>query len=463
MHGTSERKPTLRLIAAVGGLAALIGREVSGQRSVSRAASTIARRVRPWSWRTACAAMATALACTMLSAPPAHAVSVDGAVDTAFTAANGTGTLLTSVSSIAVQSDGKILVGGPNRTNCSGIAIRGQVVRLNTDGTQDTTFTTNASAAVDFQALSIAVQSDGKIVLGGKYTPMMGSGGCDTPIGRVMRLNADGTRDTAFTANTGTGPRHFATSVAVQSDGKILVGGVFADWDGATAHAVVRLNADGTRDTAFTTANGTAASGAVNSIAVQSDGQILLGGSFTTWNSATVGKVVRLNTAGTRDTAFTTGTGAGGVAGVGVNSIAVQSDGGILLGGTFTSWNGATVGKFVRLNANGAQDTAFTTANGTGVAGSASVGVNSVAVQSDGRILLGGNFQGWSGSTAGRVLRLNSDGARDTAFTTANGSGANITVYSVAVQTDGKVLLGGLFTAWNGATVPGIVRLEDIP
>ena len=296
MHGTSERKPTLRLIAAVGGLAALIGREVSGQRSVSRAASTIARRVRPWSWRTACAAVAAALACTMLAAPPAQAVSVDGTLDTAFSTANGIGTIFTHPAlAIAVQSDGKILVGGANRT--SNPNVGGKIARLNTDGTRDTTFTTNASAALNISVTSIAVQSDGKILVGGYYRPDSGGAAGTAVYARLVRLNTDGTLDTAFTNATGTTPGT-VYSIAVQSDGKILVGGGFSYWNTiSVGGGIVRLNTDGTRDMAFTTANGTGANSNVYSVAVQSDGAILLGGIFTAWNSTTVNRLVRLGNA----------------------------------------------------------------------------------------------------------------------------------------------------------------------
>jgi hypothetical protein len=83
----------------------------------------------------------------------------------------------------------------------------------------------------------------------------------------------------------------------VQSDGKILADGDFTTWDGATVNHFVRLNADGTRDTAFTTNTGTAANSSVRPLAVQSDGKILLGGFFTTWDGATVNRIVRLTSA----------------------------------------------------------------------------------------------------------------------------------------------------------------------
>jgi len=249
--------------------------------------------------------------------------------------------------------------------------------------------------------------------------------------------------DTAFTTNTGTGANSSILSVAIQSDGKILVGGSFTTWNGTTVNRIVRLNSDGTRDTAFTTNTGTGANTTIETIAIQSDGKIIVGGSFTIWNGATVGFIVRLNSNGTRDTSFTTNTGTG--ANTTIVTIAIQSDGKILVGGNFTVWNGTAVGRIVRLNADGTRDTAFTTNTGTGASG----GVVSIAIQSDGKILVGGNFGAWNGTTVTRIVRLNSDGTRDTAFTTNAGNGANNTVRSVTIQSDRKILLAGTFTSFN--------------
>jgi len=153
---------------------------------------------------------------------------------------------------------------------------------------------------------AIAFQSDGKILVGGYFTSWNG-----TTVGNIVRLNADGTRDTAFTTNTGTGANSYILSVAIQSDGKILVGGEFSSWNGTAVNYIVRLNSDGTRDTAFTTNTGTGADDYIFSVAIQSDGKILVGGFFGAWNGTTVGRIVRLNSDGTRDTAFTTNTGTG--------------------------------------------------------------------------------------------------------------------------------------------------------
>jgi uncharacterized delta-60 repeat protein len=164
------------------------------------------------------------------------------------------------------------------------------------DGTPDTAFTTNTGTGFDNDVFSVAVQADGKIVLGGGFTTLNGA----TGVNYIARLNADGTPDTAFTTNTGTGFDNIPFSVAVQADGKIVLGGFFTTLNSVTGvNRIARLNADGTPDTAFTTNTGTGFDNSVFSVAVQADGKIVVGGFFTTLNGATgVNYIARLSGSG---------------------------------------------------------------------------------------------------------------------------------------------------------------------
>jgi uncharacterized delta-60 repeat protein len=355
--------------------------------------------------------------------------------------ANGT------VRAIAIQPDGKIVLGG-FFTEFNNIRVF-FIARINPDGTRDTSFTSNTDSGADNTVQAIAIQPDGKILLGGAFTTFN-----EATANYLVRLNPDGTRDAAFTVNAGTGLNNAVESIAIQPDGKILLGGVFTTFNGTTVNRIVRLNSDGTLDTAFTTNTGTGTGGAVRAIAIQTDSKIILGGIFTTFNGTTVNRIVRLNSNGTRDTAFTTNTGTG--ASSDVNSIAIQPDGKIVLGGNFTSFNGTTGIRIVRLNSDGTRDTAFTPNTGTGP----SSAVNSIAIQPDGKIVLGGNFTSFNGTTASRIARLNSNGTLDTAFTTNTGTGASGTVNSVAIQSDEKIVLSGAFATFNGTSAVRIVRLD---
>src|SRR5262249_3692758 len=164
----------------------------------------------------------------------------------------------------ALQPDGKILVAG-NFFRYNGSATSGGVMRLNTDGTRDATFNAAGSGA-NGTVSAVAVQPDGKIVIAGLFISYNG-----VASDYVMRLNADGTRDPSFNP-IGTGADNWVHALAVQSDGKIVIGGDFTGYNGdaAASDYVMRLNTDGTRDTTFN-AGGTGANATVNVIAVEPD------------------------------------------------------------------------------------------------------------------------------------------------------------------------------------------------
>jgi uncharacterized delta-60 repeat protein len=280
---------------------------------------------------------------------------------------------------------------------------------------------------------SIAVQADGKILVGGWFTIIGGQSR-----NRIARLNADGTVDAAFNPNS----NNTIYSIAVQADGKILVGGEFDNIGGQARSRIARLNADGTVDAAFDPS----AYGAVYSIAVQSDGKILVGGQYTSIGGQARKNIARLNADGTAEAAFNPN--ADGHLAC-VNSIAVQSDGEILVGGKFTSIGGQARNNIARLNADGTLDAAFDP--------NADSDVYSIAVQADGKILVGGNFTNMGGQARNRIARLNADGTLDAAFDPNSNSGLR----SIAVQADGKILVGGYFTSIGGQERHYIARLNS--
>lgn len=244
---------------------------------------------------------------------------------------------------------------------------------------------------------------------------------------------------------TGIGASSFVFSLAQQIDGKVLVGGSFTTINGTARNYMARLNADGTVDTSFNP--GTGANGSVNAVTLQNDGKVLVGGSFTSINGTIRNRIARLNANGSLDTSFNPSTGANSP----VTSLALQGDGKMLVGGGFTSFNGTARYYLARVNADGTLDTTFT---GIG----AGDWVYSLALQSDGRVIVGGSFTGMNGTTRNRIARLNANGSLDTSLT---GTGADNTVYALAMQSDGKVLAGGAFTSINGAVRSYLVRLDN--
>lgn len=153
------------------------------------------------------------------------------------------------------------------------------------------------------------------------------------------------------------------------------------------------------------------------------------------------------------DPSFNIGTGVTGF-NTSVHSIALQPDGKILAGGDFTTFNDTTQNRLVRLNSDGALDASFDL--GTGFDSQ----VRSITLQPDGKILVGGFFTAFNGTTQNRIARLNSDGTLDTSFNI--GTGFNGPVHSIALQPDGKILVGGLFTKYNGTTQSRIARLQEL-
>ena len=359
-------------------------------------------------------------------------LDVDGSLDTTFDPGTGADD---NVWAIAVQVDGKVLIGGEFGT-VDGTG-RNSIARLHGDGSLDAGFDAGAGASNQVQA--IALQGEGKVILGGFFLTVDG-----TARNRIARLNANGSLDTTF--DPGTGASNSVQVVVVQPDGKVLIGGGFTSFDGTARSRIARLNAGGSLDTGFNP--GTGADSTVQAIALQPDGKVLSGGYFTTINGTGRNHIARLNTNGSLDTAFDPGTGTDQV----VLAAAVQSDGKVIIGGNFTEFDGTARNRIARLNADGSLDTTFDTSTGPNFA------VRAMAVQPDGKVLVAGSFTMVGTVPRNRIARLNADGSLDSTFDP--GTGASSWVDAVALQSDGKVLIGGDFVTVNGVARNYVARLN---
>lgn len=192
----------------------------------------------------------------------------------------------------------------------------------------------------------------------------------------------------------------------------------------------------------------------VQAMTVQPDGKLLVGGSF---NGGTLAiedpifkpGIARLNSDGSQDVSFNAGTGFDGP----IEVIVVQPDGKILVGGAFLNCQGQPRKAIARLNADGSLDTGFNVGSGAGGT------VFEIALYPDGRVVLGGNFTLYNSFPANRIVRLQANGTYDPTF--ATGSGFNATVSALAVQADGKVLAGGIFTVFNGTPRTHMARVNS--
>ncbi len=351
---------------------------------------------------------------------------------------------------LALQTNGQVIVGG-NFTSING-APDDYIGRLNTDGSLDSGFQAGANGPVQ----AVTCQTDGNIILGGTFTTVNG-----IIRNNIARLTTSGFLDTTF--NPGAGANGSVNTMAETFIGgarEIYVGGNFSDISSGSGNSsgfspyLARLFNNGTLDTGFNVGFGL--DGPVFAIAVYPTnsiyaGKVVIGGSFIHYNGVAANGLVRLNSDGSLDTSFNPGTAAtNGI----VNALAIQPDGRVLVGGSFNNFGGATVHNFTRLNNDGSTDTNFVTNIGSG----ANNVVDSITLQQDNRILLSGQFSQVGGLARNGVARLLPTGAND--LTINFGTGANGAVNTAVIQAStGFITLGGAFTAYNGAPAGHIVQI----
>ncbi len=332
------------------------------------------------------------------------------------------------IRALAIQPDGKIIIAGRFITfNGTG---RNYIARVNPDGSLDTGFDPGTGA--DNFINACVLQPDGKIIIVGDFVNYNGTGR-----NHIARLNTDGSLATGFEQ----GPNFGVKTCALQPDGKLVIGG-------GTAANISRVNEDGSPDTGFDP--GTGADGAVLTCILQPDGKIIIVGGFNNLNGIARNFIARLNADGSIDTGFDPGTGANGA----VNTCALQPDGKIIIGGFFGSYDGTTRGSIARVNADGSLDTGFDP--GTGLF---NAHIYTIAMQSDGKIIIGGSFTTYNSINRNYIARVNIDGSLDTGFDPGTG-GSGFYVMASAMQTDGKVMIGGGFTTYNGTPINRIARLS---
>ncbi|MFM9006925.1 MAG: delta-60 repeat domain-containing protein, partial [Flavobacteriales bacterium] len=262
---------------------------------------------------------------------------------------------------------------------------------------------------------------------------------------------ADGSLDATF--NPVTGAFFSVYSTALQPDGKIIIGGQFTSYNGTARNRIARLNADGSLDATFNP--GTGANNSVWPTALQPDGKIIIVGNFTNYNGTARQSIARLNANGTLDTAFNPGSGAFSD----VSCLTLQADGKIIIGGSFITYNDIARNNIARANADGSADATFI--QGT----SANNSISTIAIQPDGKIIIGGFFAGYNGTARNGIARLNTDGTLDATFNTGTGPGnlvccQNSSISHITLQPDGKIIVGGAFTAFNGTARNFIARLN---
>jgi uncharacterized delta-60 repeat protein len=330
-----------------------------------------------------------------------------------------------------------------------------RMARVNLDGTVDPTFKSQFDGTVK----CIRTPGDGKVLVAGSFGNVLGY----IPRTGLARLNPDGSPDPTFKPIVVKADGSFGdiASLDMQDNGQIMIGGDFSSVNGVARSNFARLNADGSLDTSFNaqiTIPG-ATNIRVNGGGQQPDGKYLLGG-YCLYQGSPAGFATRLTSTGALDTTY-------GPSGGPAPHVLLfngelrtghdQPDGKLIVGGDFTqvmdgSPSPPQVGHLARFTVDGLFDNTF---SGTGANGP----VHILEKQwTNNKILMGGDFTSFNGVSRNRVARLNFDGTLDTSFNP--GAGADAPVYAISWNSYWQTaLLGGSFSTYQGIPRTRLARI----
>ena len=342
----------------------------------------------------------------------------DGTIDTSFQCLNPK-----LPKAILTQPDGRI------------IYFKDQEIgRLNINGDYDSSFLSTSN--VD-KINSVALQKDGKIIVAGKFSTFR-----QVPKNDIVRLNPNGTIDTSF--DSGIGVDNSIYSVKIQQDGKILITGNFNSYNNNYKNCIARLNSDGSFDNTFV-GLGTNATAYVPSVSIQSDNKIIIAGGFTSYNNSPISYIARLNSDGSLDTSFLASLDSQ------VSTCAIQDDGKILVA-KYNDASSSSAQKLIRLNIDGSVDNSFNIGSGFNSS------INTIYIQQNGKIIVGGSFSKLNNIVKNNIAKLNSNGIIDVTFN--EGIGTNGPVNTIVQHSASKILIAGYFSYYNGVS-GSIARLMN--
>jgi uncharacterized delta-60 repeat protein len=372
--------------------------------------------------------------------------SLDLSFDPGLGATNGSALSAREVYASVVLPNSQIIVGGYFES-FGGSTNHNRIAKLNADGTIDESFISSISStntSSSFRVYCLALQDNGKLLVGGNFTHYNGY-----IRNKIVRINLDGTIDLSFDPGSG-----FAYSLSdvkdikIQPDGKILVAGSFNSFNGYNYSGLVRLNEDGSLDNSFVPQTG-GYTFSFNSIDIQTDGKIIAGGDFAYIGTTNV-RVVRFNTDGSIDTSFNpNSTGSA----TNIEKILIQPDGKVLIAGFFSSFNSnQNIKNITRVDEFGIIDSDFNV--GSGPSGF----IYDLYLEPDGKILAVGSFTSWNSISQNRIARIKANGMYDSSFNI--GSGATNAINCITKQPDGKYLIGGYFDSYGGQTRRRFARIN---
>ncbi len=362
------------------------------------------------------------------------------------TGANGT------VNGIVQQPDGKIVIVG-DFSSFNGTPAN-RIVRLNQNGSIDPTF--EMFIGPNGSVHSIAVQSNGKLIVGGYFTSFDG-----TAKGNIARIKTDGSLDNTFNATLNDRP----DVIKVLIDDTIIVCGNFTYCNVPNRNRIAKLDVDGNLISTFSNGinSNNGFSNWVKNICIQPDNKVLAVGTFASFGvastSITRSNMARLNQDGSLDVNFYNSTTGANITNSPIENVAILPNNDIIIVGGFTN-NGVSGNKIGKVSfTTGTFDSGFRITSGTG----ANDPIFSVLALADNKMLIAGAFTNYNGISRNKLAKVNNDGSLDTSFSVGTGfSGSAGFINKMYLQDDGKLYVMGLFTNYNGSTVNNIVRLTNV-
>jgi uncharacterized delta-60 repeat protein len=361
-----------------------------------------------------------------------HKLTPDGADDNSFQI--GTGVEQSYISALEVQSDGKVLAGG-YFTKYNGVDAK-SIVRLNTNGTVDNTFSTGNN--IEGQLFQIVQRSNGKILIGGQFYAFGGQSAS------LVELNTDGT----LSRNIAVVYTNNITTISEGNDSKITISGEFNSVNGFPMFGTARFNSNYTMDQTFAPKVSYNNSNGLH-IVVDDAMKATIMGDYQFFgiykdNNLVKGKMFQVSALGAYEPAFKPN-----FTYASVFDSYVQTDGKVIVTGGFgnASW------EVLRLNSDGSKDPSFNIGSGPTFNG-VSTALYNVSKIGD-LYFLGGSFTHFNGTPSQSLVAVNTSGALIKTFTSLP---VNCQVNKVVAQSDGKIIVTGYFKF--SSTDVYIVRLK---
>lgn len=245
--------------------------------------------------------------------------------------------------------------------------------------------------------------------------------------------------------------------VKVDASGKLYIGGNFTQYNGVSINRIARLNSNGTIDTTFSGVT-TGFNADVRTIKFDASGNLYVGGDFTTYNGVTNNRIIKLNTDGTKDTSFDNITGfTNGV----VLDIQFDSTGALWVGGSFTLYKGISTPYLIKLTTGGTIDTSYSTTN------SPNTTVNTIAVDNNNDVYIGGNFTqiGAVSLNSRYIAKILKTGGTDSTFVVGTAGASNAfdgQVYAIHYKPlTNTVIVGGAFSNWKASANAHLTEISS--